>query len=396
MQVAWEQGVRQPLMAVDVAPSSDGRIQGIGQTRAPWVVAVQPKSWGASGPVRRTEISREEFLATDEDYAPSFWPGGGRTLQDALPAPFMAGSAIDIGTIRVRKMAYRRALVHIPPEHCGTTLLYRGELWRDGTLQYGPVYGIELLCGRDVLLKGLIPGEQYRFDVFPKNHAPAEERTASLSFAVGDRNPELTAILALGSDLQGRIVLPQGSTGKLEGIRLKLNYFGTWHSRDAVTDADGRFRFVNVPPSEVKLTVKDGVLQQVRFNGKEPGRTFEWTGQGELEVQIEDQPAAIAGAVTNDNQPVPDAILVLVRWPIPAGQNAILRALIRTNAGQDGRFQVTGLSSGEYRVLAVPAASKETLEEPGVLDRLLSRAEKVTLTRGGAASVNLRVIDPTR
>lgn len=58
-----------------------------------------------------------------------------------------------------------------------------------------------------------------------------------------------------------------------------------------------------------------------------------------------------------------------------------------------GRYRSMGLPPGDYRVLAVRRESHERLEEPGVLERLLSQAEKITLGRGSAVTLDVRVVE---
>jgi hypothetical protein len=60
-------------------------------------------------------------------------------------------------------------------------------------------------------------------------------------------------------------------------------------------------------------------------------------------------------------------------------------------AGDDqGRFQISGLAPGEYRVIALTRNIMNTQ----VSNRLLMRAEKVILERGGSQSVSLKIVEP--
>src|SRR5262245_16628436 len=65
-------------------------------------------------------------------------------------------------------------------------------------------------------------------------------------------------------------------------------------------------------------------------------------------------------------------------------------------ADEDGKFQFVGLAPGEYRILAVAPEVAEKLDEPHVLEQLLSAADRVTLTAGVAENQALRVTDPGR
>jgi hypothetical protein len=57
----------------------------------------------------------------------------------------------------------------------------------------------------------------------------------------------------------------------------------------------------------------------------------------------------------------------------------------------DGKFVFDGLPPGEYRLFAVSSAERERINDPGVNDRLLSRATKVTLGERGFQNVRLEL-----
>jgi len=82
---------------------------------------------------------------------------------------------------------------------------------------------------------------------------------------------------------------------------------------------------------------------------------------------------------------------VLVKWPL--SNEDVFLSLRSTAADDDGKFQFAGLAPGEYRILAVVPESVEKLDEPHVLEQLLSRADRVTLTAGVTENLALRVTD---
>jgi hypothetical protein len=79
---------------------------------------------------------------------------------------------------------------------------------------------------------------------------------------------------------------------------------------------------------------------------------------------------------------------VLVKWPRPPDD--ALWSLTEAIAGEDGRFQIADLAPGQYRGLALTAADRAGLDEPGVLERLLSSAPNVTLA-AGLQAINLNL-----
>lgn len=75
-----------------------------------------------------------------------------------------------------------------------------------------------------------------------------------------------------------------------------------------------------------------------------------------------------------------------------------LNPIVDTTGDNEGRFQITGLAPGEYRVLAVLSAPIADGLEPtkDILPRLWYRAEKLTLRRGSSPTLALKLADPWR
>lgn len=395
MQVRWIKG-RMVTDEQPINPDAEGRFQGSGDRAWPWVVAIMPRFVAPSSDSEHvmTKFTKEDVDAVDEDYEESYWPGGVRALGEALPAPYISDQTTDIGNIRVRKMKYRRALVHFPmTEGCFADQPFRAKFMqpRDELRDFN------LYCGHDQLLRGLIPGMQYRFEITPLNQlGPDAWRTGILEFVVGDKNPELRVTLNRGVDLEGRLIFADGLTPPRSPVQFTLRHGDLWQERRL--DKEGRFKFTNVPLGEQEFQVVTGgsfYAQHVRINGVETQgliHKFEWTGQGTLEVVIDDQPGVIAGSVTDGSRAVGLAVVTAVPWPVPAGKS-IFDVRYDFAASVAGTYRIGALPPGSYRVVAVRGESKERLEEPGVLEQLLSRGEKVTLGRGSTATLDVRVVE---
>lgn len=65
-------------------------------------------------------------------------------------------------------------------------------------------------------------------------------------------------------------------------------------------------------------------------------------------------------------------------------------------ADVDGKFQITGIVPGEYRLFAVAAKDRAQAEQPAPWQRLVSRAEKLALARGASRDLVIQVSDPAR
>lgn len=397
MQVRWIYG----QIEADEQPvktDGEGRFSGSGGNSAlPWVVGIKPRLVAPAGRSENsiTKFSQADLEATDEDYEETYWPGGVRMLGDAVPAPYIADQTTDVGNIRVRKMKYRRALVRFPVQDgCFEGQEFRARFVqpRDDTRDF------TVRCGQDQLLKGLISGTQYRIEIVPDDQMKPELwRTAALDFVIGEKNPELGVLLMRGVDLEGRVKFAEGSSAPKTPLSLSLKGGGLWQNRRL--DKEGRFQFDSVPlgAQEFQLTSEDGhYVQQVRMNGVEAygqfEKKFEWTGQGTLDVVVDDQPSTVAGKVTDSADTTVRARVTVVPWPMPAGKSVFdLRRYEDTDAS--GKYRAVMLPAGDYRVVAVRWDGREILEQPGVIERLLSQAEKVTIGRGSAATLDVRVVE---
>ncbi|MGZ4836058.1 MAG: hypothetical protein ACXVZZ_10525, partial [Terriglobales bacterium] len=174
------------------------------------------------------------------------------------------------------------------------------------------------------------------------------------------------------------------------------------YSGPVPADSDGRFQLVSRFPFGkflMWLIASDGAgdyVKEIRFNGgvvtDNPIALDGRSGTQSLEIVVDDQPATIAGTVTDGDHPVSKPYVLVVKGPIPA-DFAYARPQ-GTDGDDDGQFHVTGLVPGEYRAIAVSQSNRDVLDEPGVLQRLLNGAEKITLSRGGVQTFTLRLTDP--
>jgi hypothetical protein len=134
-------------------------------------------------------------------------------------------------------------------------------------------------------------------------------------------------------------------------------------------------------------------VKEIRQDGRTaPDRVVRLYQGSQLEIVIDDQPAAITGSVTEADKPFSQPLVFAAKWPT-------LEVIGRPATGDnDGKFQITGLEPGEYRVLAVQSASLPDGQQISaqMLGKLWSSAEKVTVERGGSQSVSLKLSDPLR
>ena len=108
---------------------------------------------------------------------------------------------------------------------------------------------------------------------------------------------------------------------------------------------------------------------------------------------IDDKPAMVTGVVSDGNGPVKEPYVVVSRWPTYSG--SFRETPNDTTGGNDGKFQFLGLAPGEYRILTVQQTDADKLDEPGVLDRLLTSAQEISLKPASSQNLALKLSDPS-
>jgi hypothetical protein len=105
-----------------------------------------------------------------------------------------------------------------------------------------------------------------------------------------------------------------------------------------------------------------------------------------IEVILRDDAASVRGTVAPADDMVPVTVLLVQ----PRGT----RNLIKVGGAFQGKFEIDGITPGDYLLLAVDGVDRLEYENPEVLNPYLSKAEHVSLQPHGIANVNLS-LSPT-
>ena len=172
----------------------------------------------------------------------------------------------------------------------------------------------------------------------------------------------------------------------------------------AEVDASGTFRITGIAPGRYRLTANTVVT---------PGALGTWNlrsavaaGRDALDFPIEIKPnEEISDAVitfTDVTQEVsgmlqdpagraaPDFTIIVFAsdnryWTSPS------RRIRTTRPGTDGRFTVTGLPAGQYRIAAVTDLAQNEANDPAFLEQLLKASYEFTLAQGEKKVQDLRI-----
>ena len=395
----YKNGVPRTAQPALANTDNDGRfvVQDLNPGR--YVVVAHPRMRGL------TRFSDAELET--QDYEWSYWPGG-HGLDSAAPVTLISGGSTDVGTLKLRKVPLYRVHVAISDANCPADENVQASVIaidNQSTEMYGSSEGA---CGEELVLWNLRPGS---YGLVLKHGEELDRSVASLTFDVVNKDLKLTASLARVTNVVGRLVAADGA-GKIQFDRLKIMpvevtrtgpQYGEY-SGPVPVDSDGRFQLVSRYPFGkflIWLMAPDGAgdyVKEIRFNGRvvtgNPIALDGSSGAQSLEIVVDDQPAAITGVVSDGDHPASKPYVFLTKWPMPA-ELAFARPQ-GMDGDDDGQFRFTELVPGEYRVIAVSQSDRDMLDEPGVLQRLLADAEKITLNRGGVQGITLKLVDPSR
>jgi hypothetical protein len=345
------------------------------------------------------QFSEDDLKAVDQTLETVYWPGA-PDERSATPARVIPGASATLGTIRMRKTVSYRARVSmtgcqpddlpsfgVAPSSGGGPMFV---LNVGGKIQ--TFNGLAVTSCQDFLVKGLKPGS-YTFRL-------SSQRTwAAAPVEVTSRNPEVALTMAPGMNVTGRVVAGEDVTlPPLDKLRVTLTGTEFAHRNSvSLLDEKGGFGAKDLWGTSHRVQLSGlgdkYYVKEIRVDGRATPEGAVTLQQGsKLEIEIDDQPAAIAGSVTDGDKPFSQPLIFAARWPS-------LEAPFRPATGDNnGRFQITGLPPGEYRILAVQSAPLPDGQQIGsqMLTQLWSSAEKVTLERGGAQSVSLKLSDPMR
>jgi hypothetical protein len=156
--------------------------------------------------------------------------------------------------------------------------------------------------------------------------------------------------------LRGRVVaMDTGQAIRRAQVRLTGPDVGM---KSALTDANGRYEFKELPAGRLNLSVTKGGFVQMSYGQTrpfEPGRPIELS-DGELLEKVDvalPRGSVIQGRVVDEfGEPVTDAIVTAMRMSFTGGRKRLVPAGRIGQTNDLGQFRIYGLAPGDYYVSA--------------------------------------------
>ena len=217
----------------------------------------------------------------------------------------------------------------------------------------------------------------------------------------GEDMSNVMIVTSKGTTVSGRVIYEGGSKPTVNTLRISApeadsdSPLGILGGSASVT-ADGTFEIKGVVGRRIfrLANVPAGwVLKAVRLNGTDLTDTGIDIRPSEpvtgLEVVLTSKTTEVTGTVKSGNDPAKDFTVVIFsddpqKWTSPTG-----RHIASARPNQDGRFQIKNLPAGSYYVVAVEYVAQGDWNDPDVLERLKSKATRITLDEGATENLNL-------
>ncbi len=355
----------------------------------------------ASGGGRQRASALRLPGARPQAYAPAFYPDAPEETT-AAPVDLEAGRRLDGLEIRLRRTPlYRvsgRLVIAGLTEAPGA---YRVALLPRASGLSAGLFGGAALSRRETFeMSGVLPGS-YLLTVMGADRAGAVLARQPIEVAQGDLEG-LVIQLAPPVEVRGVVRLEGPLKADLRSLRLLLSPADgpLFSPPRASPQADGAFRFAGVARGSYRLQVsglpEGAYLKAVRLAGQDVlGRAMELAAAGAaLEVVLAAGAGHIEGMVLKDSgDPEPVCTVALAPEPPQPYRSDLYR---RAECDAEGRFRLSGLAPGTYKLWAFEEIEPGAERDPDFLRLHDSQAAKVEIAAGGSEQIRLKRIAAAR
>lgn len=389
------------------------------------------QSLGLAGSAGQFQVApAPSGTAMPQGYAPVFYPGstsiaGARSVR-LLPGQEQLG--IDIGLVQVGLSRVTGDVI-VPPGVAANSVQVR-------LFDTSGVGGVQPSAARPnqtgtFTVTGVAPGQytvvaianvaqqsQAPQPAAPPNMGPVQapgQPTATRRYWAqadvsvdGTSTPHVSLTLQEGSPISGTVAFNGTSAQPAPNVltRLRVNLVPVGQVSNAIgmgslsgqVDASGRFTVPGVVPARYRVSatgISPWQLASAMANGTD---ALDFTllieaGQPTPTLQLEfaDRTAEVSGTLTRGTgAPAPEHVVVI----FPSDQRywaPFARRMRTARPATDGKFSITSMPPGDYRLAAVTDIAPGEWFDPAFLEQLLPSSVAVRLVAGQPATQNIRV-----
>jgi hypothetical protein len=289
----------------------------------------------------------------EQRYLTSFYPGV-TELDAALPVNLAAGANFRVADIRMRRSVVYRIFGKVLD---GVT----GAPAPAAIVQYYPADARLDLRGMIRTTPAIAPDGTFTITALPPGQHVIQvtsQRVSSFeTVTITDRDANLTLRTAPGFEITGQVRWSEPSTVPLPQLAaLRLVSWMAGAAPSARLADEGRFTIAGVGPATYEPAVSPmppgAYIQSVQLDGQNvTGKRIGLSAASRLDIVLSPHAAQITGIARDaKGDPVP-GVYVTAWTPgtLPADSPELPHV---AQSGPDGRFSITGLAPGEYRLAA--------------------------------------------
>jgi hypothetical protein len=340
-------------------------------------------------------------------YAPTYHPGV-LSVAEAQPVSVIAGQ--DAPRIEFRLQIVRPSRVSGTIATPGRRPLLSGAILlitRDALVNT-PLLAEDVDFRPDghFSLRNVPPG---RFQIRARAEVAPEQVLWFSSYAVtvdGRDVDNVSMILTAGAAARGRVEWTHRATPKSSnyaGMRVRAPFADGSSFGDALTGviaSDGTFSIRGVMPGAHFFTVEGmrepAVVTTVLWRGRnildQPTTVSDGEQLDDLRLVLSPDSAALQGMVRDASGRAAGDMLVVTSAPPPALPSPANPRFRATRTDKDGRYRLTGLPAGDYRIAAVSGLDELLAHRREWLGRLSASGTAVSLSGEGIRTLDLTAL----
>jgi hypothetical protein len=365
-----------------------------------YYVSVTYRGGTAPGSPQFADLNVAQNVPAKEDYVNTFYPEA-LTLGDAVPLEVTPGSVqtgIDVALFRMRKLSASGTVLPLPGIHF-TGPLTVVLLPRDSSLLMKfsqQSASVDMRTGA-FEIHGVTPGS---YTLAVDAQAGGDRYTASVLVDVTKADVDgLTVMLTRSFPIRGRVTAEGSDQCDFSGLNANAQSYGQQgmgRSASAPVHDDGSFTLDNLRPDHyhLRLTGVAGncYLKSISLGSRDVTATDALLTQGSPPIGFTLSAAGgkIEGDVIDEqHDPVKSATVVLIPQPPLREQRDLYR---NTSTDQSGKFNLQGITPGDYKLFAWDAIGPDSYLDPDVLALFEDLGWSVSVQEAGQSKIELTVI----
>lgn len=345
-------------------------------------------------PARPIIANGKPKTSPEESYVPTYYPG---TTELATAAPIDVGPGADIQGIELplaRELTVRVSGRVVNGASPTTMVMLRPRNSPEAGFLHTKTASVKDQKGA-FEIQGVPPGSYF---ISAELTDRGVRYSARELLEVGSADVEgLNLTLAPGSDISGVVRFGVGSA---DIASLRVNLRSKHSPLNAATDTvkqDGTFLLRSVPADAytVQLTgIPDGFyIKSIKYGDQDVlGKVLDLShgaAAGQLSVVLSNDGGRVEGAVLDDQQNPRWGTVVLVPESSRRGQ---IYRYKTTTTDQYGRFALSGIPPGEYKLFAWEDIENDAYYDPGFLERYEDLGETISISENTQVTSTLKVI----